>query len=163
MNLIKHFVSNIAQWKGKLGVSGLKGCIITRNRAHSFQGGSTVQQHQCCKVWGRITGNTGSPLEISLEDVYLAFWPPDTTWALYGFAVHASDFKGELNDCQWLAQALTGGLMKLLLELPTRCLCRLLSKRQLQQINKKIINNEISLYLLYIMPYLHFILIDYES
>lgn len=104
MNLIKHFVSNIAQWKGKLGVSGLKGWIITRSRAHSFQGGSAVQQCQCCEVWGRITGNTGSPLEISLEDVCLAFCPPDTLWALCGFAVHASNFKGELNDCQWLVQ-----------------------------------------------------------
>lgn len=137
MNLIKHFVSNIAQWKGKLGVSGLKGCIITRNRAHSLRGGRAVQQHQYCEVWGRITGNTGSPLEISLEDMYLAFWPPDTLWALCGFAVHASNFRGELNDCQWPIQALTGGFTKLLLELPMRCLCRLLSKSQLKQINKK--------------------------
>lgn len=78
MNLIKHFVSNIAQWKGKLGVSGLKGCIITRSRAHSFQGGSAVQQRQRCNVWERITGNTDFLLEIRLEDVYLVFWPPDT-------------------------------------------------------------------------------------
>lgn len=55
MNLIKHFVSNVAQWKGKLRVSGLKGCIITRNGAHSLQGGSAVQQHQCSKVRRRIT------------------------------------------------------------------------------------------------------------
>lgn len=137
MNPIKHFVSNIAQWKGKLGVSRLKGCIITRNRAHSFQGGSAVQQLQYCKVLGRNTGNIGSPLEISLEDVYLDFWPTDTLWALCGFAELASDFKGELNDCQWPTQALTGGFIKLLLELPVRCLCSLLSKSQLKQINKK--------------------------
>lgn len=37
-----------------------------------------MQKHQCWEVWGRITGNTGSPLELSLEDVHLAFWPPDT-------------------------------------------------------------------------------------
>lgn len=52
--MIKHFVSNIAQWKGKLKVSGLKGCIITRNGAYSLQRGSTGQQRQRCEGRRRI-------------------------------------------------------------------------------------------------------------
>jgi len=55
MNLIKHFVSNIAQWKGKLRVSGLKGCIITRNGAHSLWGGNDVQQHHRSEGRKRVT------------------------------------------------------------------------------------------------------------
>jgi len=79
MNLIKHFVSNIAQWKGKSRVSGLRGCIISKNGAHSLQGGNAVQQRQHIEV-RRITKSLQALFSTGKQSgsVYLAFWPPDT-------------------------------------------------------------------------------------